>query len=183
MGEAVVQQQGATRIAVDLPGIQDAARAKQILGGTATLQFYLVDSENDPQIAKQTGAVPVSDKLYIMDEQPILLKRQMVLSGDSITSAVSSFDQQSATPAVQIQLAVGVRAYLQKSRAKILVSVWLLVYVETKNSIQTINGVDKHITHREERVISAPVIQSALGSNFQITGLTDTKEASNLALL
>ena len=58
VGEAIVQQQGATRVAVDLPGIQDAARAKQILGGTATLQFYLVDQENDAQIAKQTGAVP-----------------------------------------------------------------------------------------------------------------------------
>jgi len=57
------------------------------------------------------------------------------------------------------------------------------VYVETKNTIQTINGVEKRLTHREERVISAPVIQNALGNNFQITGLTDSKEASNLALL
>ncbi|MCA0403734.1 MAG: protein translocase subunit SecD, partial [Proteobacteria bacterium] len=73
VGEAVVQQQGATRIGVDLPGIQDAARAKQILGGTATLQFYLVDQDNDAQVAKQTGVVPLNSKLYIMDGAPILL--------------------------------------------------------------------------------------------------------------
>lgn len=183
VGEAVVQQQGATRVAVDLPGIQDAARAKQILGGTATLQFYLVDQDNDPQIAKQTGSVPVSDKLYMMDGHPILLKRQVVLSGDSITSAVSSFDQQTATPAVQIQLGGGGESLFTKVTRENIGKRMAIVYVETKNAIQTINGVDTRVTHKEERVISAPVIQNALGNNFQITGLTDSKEASNLALL
>ncbi len=183
VGEAVVQQQGATRVAVDLPGIQDAARAKQILGGTATLQFYLVDQENDPQIAKQTGAVPVNDKLYMMDGHPILLKRMVVLSGDSITSAVSSFDQQTATPAVQIQLGGGGESLFTKITRENIGKRMAIVYVETKNTMQTVNGVEKRLTHREERVISAPVIQNALGSNFQITGLTDSKEASNLALL
>lgn len=183
VGEAVVQQQGATRVAVDLPGIQDAARAKQILGGTATLQFYLVDQDNDPQIAKQTGSVPVSDKLYMMDGHPILLKRQVVLSGDSITSAVSSFDQQTATPAVQIQLGGGGESLFTKVTRENIGKRMAIVYVETKNSMQTINGVETRVTHKEERVISAPVIQNALGNNFQITGLTDSKEASNLALL
>lgn len=183
VGEAVVQQQGGTRVAVDLPGIQDAARAKQILGGTATLQFYLVDQESDPVIAKQTGVVPVSDKLYMMENSPILLKRQVVLSGDSITSAVSSFDQQSATPAVQIQLGGGGESFFTKVTRENIGKRMAIVYVETKNSIQNVNGVEKRITHRDERVISAPVIQNALGSNFQITGLSDNKEASNLALL
>ncbi|MCL5273038.1 MAG: protein translocase subunit SecD, partial [Gammaproteobacteria bacterium] len=183
VGEAVVQQQGATRVAVDLPGIQDSARAKQILGGTATLQFYLVDQENDPQIAKQTGVVPVSDKLYTMDGHPLLLKRQVVLSGDSITSAVSSFDQQTATPAVQIQLGGGGESLFTKVTRENIGKRMAIVYVETINNIQTINGVETLVTHREEKVISAPVIQNALGSNFQITGLTDSKEASDLALL
>ena len=183
VGEAVVQQQGATRVAVDLPGIQDAARAKQILGGTATLQFYLVDQDNDPQIAKQTGSVPVSDKLYMMDGHPILLKRQVVLSGDSITSAVSSFDQQTATPAVQIQLGGGGESLFTKVTRENIGKRMAIVYVETKNDMQTINGTETRVTHKEERVISAPVIQNALGNNFQITGLTDAKEASNLALL
>ncbi|HHT0592609.1 TPA: protein translocase subunit SecD [Legionella anisa] len=183
VGEAVVQQQGATRVAVDLPGIQDAARAKQILGGTATLQFYLVDQDNDPQIAKQTGAIPVNDKLLMMEGHPILLKRQVVLSGDSITSAVSSYDQQTATPAVQIQLGGGGESLFTKVTRENIGKRMAIVYVETKNTMQTVNGEEKRVTHREERVISAPVIQNALGNNFQITGLADSKEASNLALL
>ncbi len=183
VGEAVVQQQGATRVAVDLPGIQDAARAKQILGGTATLQFHMVDHEHDPQIAKQTGAVPMDSKLYMMDGRPILLKRQVVLSGDSITSAVSSFDQQSASPAVQIQLGGGGESLFTKVTRENIGTRMAIVYVETKTDLQDTNGTLKRVTRREERVISAPVIQSALGNNFQITGLTDPKEASNLALL
>ncbi|KTC99880.1 preprotein translocase subunit SecD [Legionella geestiana] len=183
VGEAVVQQQGATRVAVDLPGIQDAARAKQILGGTATLEFHMVDQDNDAQVARQTGAVPVSSKLYTMDGEPILLKRQVVLSGDSITSAVSSFDEQSATPAVQIQLGGGGEALFTKVTRENIGKRMAIVFVETKTSMQTVDGVEKRMTHREERVISAPVIQSALGNNFQITGLSDSKEASNLALL
>jgi preprotein translocase subunit SecD len=183
VGEAVVQQQGATRVAVDLPGVLDALRAKQILGGTATLQFYLVDSENDPMIAEKTGAVPISSKLYKMNGGPILLKRQVVLSGDSITSAVSSFDQQTATPAVSIQLGGGGEALFTKITRENISKRMAIVFVESKTTLETINGVKKPITHRDERVISAPVIQSALGNNFQITGLTDSKEAADLALL
>ncbi|MCC5013919.1 MULTISPECIES: protein translocase subunit SecD [unclassified Legionella] len=183
VGEAVVQQQGATRIGVDLPGIQDAARAKQILGGTATLQFHLVDQENDAQIAKQTGVIPVDSKLYMMDGHPILLKRQVVLSGDSITSAVSSFDQQTASPSVQIQLGGGGESLFTKITRENINKRMAIVFVETKATTQTVDGVSKRINHREERVISAPVIQNALGNSFQITGLSDSKEASNLALL
>ncbi|MBA2652493.1 MAG: protein translocase subunit SecD [Tatlockia sp.] len=183
IGEAVVQQQGATRVGVDLPGIQDAARAKQILGGTATLQFYLVDQEHDAQVAKQTGAVPVNSKLYMMDGQPILLKRQVVLSGDSITSAVSSFDQQTASPSVQIQLGGGGEALFTKITRENIGKRMAIVYVDTKSSAQMIDGVEKRVTKREERVISAPVIQNALGNSFQITGLVDSKESANLALL
>jgi preprotein translocase subunit SecD len=183
VGEAIVQQQGATRVAVDLPGIQDAARAKEILGGTATLQFFLVDQENDPQIAKQTGVIPVNSKLYNMEGQPILLKRQIVLSGDSITSAVSSFDQQTGTPAVQVQLGGGGETLFIKVTRENIGKRMAIVYVESKSNTHNVNGVEKRITQREERVISAPVIQTALGNNFQITGLSDSKEASNLALL
>jgi preprotein translocase subunit SecD len=183
VGEAVVQQQGGTRVAVDLPGIQDAARAKQILGGTATLQFHLVDQEADPQIAKRSGAVPLGDKLYLMDGQPILLKRQVVLSGDSITSAASSFDQQSATPAVQIQLGGGGETFFTKITRENIGKRMAIVFVETKTKMVKEGDLTKRVTTHEERVISAPVIQSALGHNFQITGLKDTKEATNLALL
>jgi preprotein translocase subunit SecD len=183
VGEAVVQQQGATRVAVDLPGIQDAARAKQILGGTATLQFHLVDSEHDPLIAKKTGSVPLSSKLYMMDGHPILLKRQVVLSGDSITSATSGMDQQTGTPDVQIQLGGGGEAFFTKATRDNIGKRMAIVFVESKTTERHVGKEVKRVTQREERVISAPVIQSALGSNFQITGLVDSKEATNLALL
>ncbi len=183
VGEAVVQQQGSTRVAVDLPGIQDAARAHQILGGTATLQFYLVDQDNDAHIAKQTGVVPVSSKLYSMDGQPILLKRQVVLSGDSITSASSSFDQETASPAVSIQLGGGGESFFTKVTRENIGKRMAIVYIESKTVMQSVGDTTQHETHREERVISAPMIQGALGSNFQITGIKDPKEASNLALL
>ncbi|MCH9756971.1 MAG: protein translocase subunit SecD [Gammaproteobacteria bacterium] len=183
VGEAVVQQQGATRIAVDLPGIQDATRAKQILGGTATLEFHLVDSEHDPVIAKKTGAVPVGTKFYVMDGQPILLMRQVVLSGDSITSAMSSFDQQTASPAVSIQLGGGGESFFTKATRENIGKRMAIVFVESRTTMQNVGGEPKRVTHHEERVISAPVIQSALGNNFQITGLHDSKEAADLALL
>lgn len=183
VGEAVVQQQGATRIAVDLPGIQDAVRAKQILGGTATLEFHLVDSEHDPIIAKKTGAVPVGTKFYMMDGEPILLMRQVVLSGDSITSAMSSFDQQSASPAVSIQLGGGGESLFTRITRENIGKRMAIVFVESKTVMQKVGDETKRITRHEERVISAPVIQSALGNNFQITGLHDSKEAADLALL
>jgi preprotein translocase subunit SecD len=183
VGEAVVQQQGNMRVAVDLPGIQDAARAKQILGGTATLYFYLVDIEHDPVKAQQTGITPLNSKLYMHDGAPMLLKRQVVLSGDSITSAVSSMDDQSALPAVQIQLGGGGEGLFSQITKENIGKRMAIVFVETKTMTHMIDGKEKHITHRTERIISAPVIQSALGNNFQITGLSDVQEAANLALL
>lgn len=183
VGEAVVVQQGATRIGVDLPGIQDAARAKQILGGTATLQFYMVDQDNDPIIAAKTGAIPANSKLLYRKSSPILLKRQVVLSGDSITSAMSSFDQQTASNAVYVQLGGGGEALFNKITRENIGKMMAIVFVESKTSDHMINGVHEHKTVRDERIISVAVINSALGNNFQITGLADSKEASNLALL
>jgi len=182
VGEAVVQQQGASRVAVDLPGIQDAARAKQILGGTATLEFHLVDAEHDPQIAEKTGA-PIGSKLYLMDGQPILLKRQVVLSGDSITSAMSSFDQQTGSPSVSIQLGGGGENLFSRVTRTNIGKRMAILFVETKTESRLVDGKIVLSKRKEERVISAPVIQSALGNSFQITGLSNVNEARNLALL
>lgn len=183
VGEAVVQQQGATRVAVDLPGIQDAARAKQILGGTATLEFHLVDQDSDIAEIQKTGVVPLGSKLYMMNGYPILLKRQVVLNGDSITSATSSFDSETASPAVSIHLGGGGESFFTKVTRESVGKRLAIVYVESKTEIVSDENGEHPIVHREERVISAPVINSALGSQFQITGITDPKEATNLALL
>lgn len=182
VGEAVVQQQGASRVLVDLPGIQDAARAQQILGGTATLEFRLVDSQHDAQIAEKSG-VPLGSKLYHIDGQPILLKRQVVLNGESITSATSSFDQQSGSPSVEIQLGGGgENLFARITRANIGQRMGIVI-IEPKSQSKLVDGKVVVTTHKEERVISAPVINSALFNNFQITGLQNIDEARNLALL
>lgn len=182
VGEAVVQQQGSSRVSVDLPGMQDAARAKQILGGTATLEFRLADSQHDPFQAEKTGA-PLGSKLYYIEGQPILLKRQVVLNGESITSAVSSFDQQSGSPSVEIQLGGGGESLFTRiTRANIGQRMGIVI-IEPKTESKLVKGKVVVTTHKEERVISVPVIQSALPSNFQITGLHDREEARNLALL
>ncbi len=183
VGEAIVVQQGATRIGVDLPGIQDAARAKQILGGTATLQFYMVDQDHDPVVAAKTGAIPPNSKLLYRKANPTLLKRQIVLSGDSITSASSSFDPQTASHAVSVQLGGGGESFFNKITRENIGKMMAIVFVESKTSDRLVNGVQEHKTVRDERIISIAVINSALGNNFQITGLSDGKEASNLALL
>jgi preprotein translocase subunit SecD len=183
VAEAVVQQQGSNRVAVDLPGIQDAARAKQILGGTATLEFHMVDSEHDPMTAKQSGVVPINAKLYDFNGSPLLLNRQVVLSGDSITSAISSYDQQTGTPSVNIQLGGGGESLFTRVTRDNIGKRMAIVYVETKVDTRLVDGKVERDTKRIERIISAPVIQSALGNNFQITGITDPKEARNLALL
>jgi preprotein translocase subunit SecD len=183
VGEAVVQQQGASRVAVDLPGIQDSARAKKILGGTATLRFHLVDSNNDPGMAASSGSVPIGTKLYFLHSEPLLLKRQVVLSGDSITSAMSSFDSQSSTPAVSIQLGGGGESVFTRATKENIGRRMAIVFVETKTYSRLKDGKVERYTKKEERVISAPVIQSALGNHFQITGLQDPQEAVNLSLL
>lgn len=182
VGEAVVQSQGANRVAVDLPGIQDAARAKQILGGTATLEFRMVDQVNDARSA-QAGMVPVGAKLYKHDGRPILLKNQVILSGDSITSAMATFDQQTGLPAVSIQLGGGGETLFTRVTRQNVGKLMSIVYVETKVQNKMVNGKMARSTKKAERVISVATIQSALGNNFQITGLGDANEARNLALL
>jgi preprotein translocase subunit SecD len=183
VGEAIVQRQGANRVAVDLPGIQDAARAKQILGGTATLEFRLVDEENDP-IAATQGMVPVGSRLYKINELPILLKNQVVLSGSSITSAISTFDSQAASPAVSIQLGGGGEALFRRATRQNVGKRLAIVYVESKVVIEPDSqGKNHRRTLKVERVISAPMIKQSLGNRFQITGLSSMQEAHDLSLM
>lgn len=182
ISEPVIQQQGATRISVDLPGVQDSAQAKQILGGTATLEFHLVNNSDVTSVV-QTGIAPAGTKLYRMDDgTPILLDTQVVLSGASITSAASSFGDD-GKPVVQITLGGGGEAYFSQMTQNNIGNRLAIVYVETKTTEKMINGKPQMIHQRTERVISAAVIQSALGNNFEITGLNDAVEARNLALL
>ena len=181
VGEAMVQQQGANRISVDLPGIQDPGRAKRIIGGTATLAFRMVDNVNNPEIAKKT-ILPIGSKLYEYNQAPILLKTDIILTGKSIISAAANFDSISAMPAVTIQLASGDSNFSRVTQRNIG-KLMAIVFVETKNYTRMVSDKPVHLSKREERIISVATIQGALGNNFQITGLTDMAEAKQLALL
>jgi preprotein translocase subunit SecD len=180
VSEAVIQRQGEKNISVDLPGIQDTTRAKEILGKTATLRFHLVDDTHDAASAKINGA-PLGTKLYYYEGQPILLKNNVVLSGSSVTFAQTVM--QDSRPAVFIKLGGGGESLFHKITGKNIGNRLAVVYVETEINKQLIDGkwVIKHIPH--ERIISAAVIRSALGSSFEVSGLYSQDEADSLALL
>ncbi len=181
VAEASVTQQGANFISVDLPGVQDPARAKSMLGKFATVRFQLVDTNHDVQAAVN-GVVPFGSSLY-KDEQgnPILLKNQVILHGDSIVGASTSAGQD-GRPAVNIQLGSGITDFARitaQNIGKPLAS----VYVEKHLVKKVINGKTVTVPKETERVISVATIQSALGARFQITGLDSQRYANNLALL
>jgi len=180
VAEPVVQRQGANRISVDLPGVQDSARAKQILGGTATLEFHLVDVQSDPDQAEKSGA-PVGTKLYYYNDAPVLLKNRVVLSGTSITGAVSSIGE-NGQPAVNIRLGGGGESLFYRITGDNVGKPLAIVYVETKMSNKMIDGKLVLKPKKTEKVINVATIQSALGNSFQITGL-EQEEAQNLSLL
>jgi preprotein translocase subunit SecD len=183
VAEAVVQQQGEHRIAVDLPGIQDAARAKSILGGTATLEFRLMDEQHDPLLAFKTGHIPTGSMMFFMDSKPILLKKEIILNGDAITSASSAMDGQTGTPSVSISINGEAAKYFSEVTRQNIGHHLSIVYVETKSEDLVLGKETETILKRSERVISNAVINSQLGKDFQITGLNSAQEATKLAIL
>ena len=180
VAEPVVQRQGINRISVDLPGVQDSARAKQILGGTATLEFHLVDVQHDAQQAANTGA-PIGTKLYAYEDQSVLLNNQIVLSGTSITGATASIAE-NGQPSVSIRLGGGGESLFYRITGENVGKPLAIVYVETKMNSKMVDGKLVFTPKKSEKVINVATIQSALGNNFQITGL-ERQEAQNLSLL
>ncbi len=184
VAEPIIQQQGSERIVVQLPGVQDTARAKEILGAVATLEFRLVDEKNDPQTAIQSGRVPIGSKLYYFkDGRTLLLKSRVITTGENITGAASGIDQENNIPMVNITLdSVGGRAMLNTTK-KYLHHRMAVVFIENKVETITKNGktIKKRITTRD--IINAATIQGTFSSRFQITGIDSVREARNLALL
>ncbi len=186
VSEAIVTQQGATRIAVDLPGILDTAEAKNILGKTATLEFHLVDTElvdTQHDARHITGhTVPSGTQLYLLNGQPVLLKNQIILHGSSIISARSGMGDDGRS-SVDVRLGGSEESFFIHATAENIGKPMAILYVDIKPQIQMING-QKIIHYITERcLISVATIQSALGNSFQITGLSSQEEARTLALL
>jgi preprotein translocase subunit SecD len=184
VAEPVIQQQGGSRVVVELPGVQDTARAKEILGATATLEFRMVDEQGNPFAAKKSGHAPLGDELYSDRKgNPVLLKRRVILTGDYITDASSGIDSQTNGPAVFITLdGEGARLFSQATGENVgkLMGV---VFIETKPQTVERNGKTVQVPRTVEEVINVARIQEQLGRRFQITGLDSTEEARNLALL
>ncbi len=182
VSEAVVQQQGESRVSIDLPGIQDTAEAKNIIGKTATLEFRMVDTEHDASSMARDGTAPVDSRFYSYHDQPVLLKNQIILRGSSIVSAVSGFGD-NGMPNVSVRLGGGGESLFSKTTQENIGKPMSVVFVEVKSVPKVENGKQVISYQTERRIISIATIQSPLGNNFQITGLTGQNEARTLALL
>ena len=171
VAEPVIQQQGDNRIIVQLPGVEDTAEAKKLLGATATLEFRMVDANGDLAAAK-AGKIPVGSKLYARREGgEVLLSKQVMLTGESIIDAASGVDQQSSTPAVYITLdGKGARRFSRMTR-ELIGKPMAVVYIEQQQGRPV------------EEVINIATIRDELSKRFQITGLDTQDEAHTLALL
>ena len=181
VAEPLVQRQGLSRIVVQLPGVQDPAQAKIVLGATATVDFRLVDQDSNAYEAQRRGRPPLGSKLYYeRDGSPVLLKRDVIVTGDQLTDATSGFSQ--GQPAVFVKLdAKGARRMLETTKKNLKKSMAVVFIEQVCDELGPGNSGCLRSSTREE-VISIATIQGIFSSNFQITGLTPI-ESRDLALL
>ena len=183
VAEPVIQQQGDDRIVVQLPGVQDTARAKEILGATATLEYHLVDEEHNITDALAGRVPPMSRLYYERNGQPILLQKQVIITGDQIIDAASGIDNQTGGAMVSVTLdGQGARKMDDTTRDNVGHRM-AVVFIETKTETKTVDGKPQTSSKRIEQVISVAVIRDRFSKRFQTTGLDSPEEARNLALL
>ena len=169
VAEPVIAQQGLDRIVVQLPGVQDTAKAKDILGRTATLEMRLVDESAEGRAAENnSGSVPFGSERFLeRDGRVVIVKRQVIITGENLTDAQPGFDSQSQQPKVDLTVdAKGGRIMRDTSRENLKKRMAILLFEKGKGE-----------------VLTAPVIQGELGNRFQISGSMSVAEASDLALL
>ena len=170
VAEPVIQQQGLDRIVVQLPGVQDTAKAKDILGRTATLEVRMVDESTEARAAEQAGGlVPFGTERYMeRDGRPLIVKKQVVLTGDNLTDAQPGFDSQTQEPVVNLTLdAKGARIFKDVTRESVGKRMAIILFEKGKGE-----------------VVTAPVIRAEIGGGrVQISGRMTTAEATDTALL
>jgi preprotein translocase subunit SecD len=169
VAEPVIQQQGLDRIVVQLPGVQDTAKAKDILGRTATLEVRMVDESTEARAAEQGGMVPFGAERYLeRDGRPLIVKKQVVLTGDNLTDAQPGFDSQTQEPVVNLTLdAKGARIFKDVTRDNVGKRMAIILFEKGKGE-----------------VVTAPVIRAEIGGGrVQISGRMTTVEANDTALL
>ncbi len=184
VAEPVIQQQGQRRIVVQLPGVQDPARIKDLLSATATLEYRLEDTEHNVEDAV-AGRVPPGARLYRMrDGRPVLLKKRVIVTGDQITNASSGLDQRSGSPAVFVNLDGPGARRMRNVTSDNVGKPMAVVFIETRyEKYQDKDGNTVKRKRKVEEVISIATIQEPFGKRFQTTGLDSTEEAHDLALL
>ncbi|MCK3658899.1 preprotein translocase subunit SecD [Pasteurellaceae bacterium Pebbles2] len=182
VAEAVIQRQGAERIVVELPGIQDTARAKELLGATATLEFRMVNDNVTPE-ALARGIVPSDTEIKMNRQgQPVALYRKAVLGGEHINDATSGLDHNTASPQVNVNLDSEGGEIMSNTTRLNLKKPMATLYVEYKDSGKK-DADGKVVLEKHEEVINVATIQGRFGSQFQITGIDSPAEAQNLAVL
>jgi preprotein translocase subunit SecD len=185
VAEPVIQRQGDERVVVQLPGVQDTVRAKEILGATATLEFRLVHgSFADWSAAQASGKAPIGSRLYMQsDGSPVLLKRSVIVTGDQIVGAASGIDTQSGSPDVSITMNAKGADRLAKITRDNIGKPMGVVFIEDKFEFRDVDGERKRFRTTESEVINVATIRDQLSKRFHITGLDSTREARDLALL
>jgi preprotein translocase subunit SecD len=183
VAEPIVQQQGEDRIVVQLPGVQDTAEAKRILGATATLEYRAVCMNTDAESAAESGRVPAGCRLYKQrGGGNVLLNRSIIVSGDQLTNATSGFDSQNGIPQVNVTLDnVGAERMRQFTLDNVD-NQMAVVFIERKPVTRVVGEEVVRTTRIIEEVISVATIQEPFGKRFRTTGL-DPAEASELSLL
>jgi len=184
VAEPVIQQQGDSRIVVQLPGIQDTAGAKKILGATATLEFRLAEGTRADWLeAERTGRTPLNSLLYHeRNGDPVLLKRRVIVTGDQIIDAAATIDGQKGVPAVSVRLNGKGASKMGEITRDNIGKPMAVVFIE--NKVETTQVGDVSTKHRSttKEVINVATIQGQFSNRFQITGL-ESQEAHDLALL
>jgi len=185
VAEPVIQRQGDERVVVQLPGVQDTVRAKEILGATATLEFRLVHgSFTDWSAAQASGRAPIGTRLYTQSNgDPVLLKRSVIVTGDQIVGAASGIDQQSGSPDVTITMNASGADRMARVTRDNIGKPMAVVFIEDKFEFREVDGVKQRFRTTESQVINVATIRDQLSKRFHITGLDSTREARDLALL
>lgn len=184
VAEPMIVQQGDSRIVVELPGLQDTAEAKKLLGATATLDYRAVDESVNVAEAVRTGSVPPDSRIYYFkDGRPAVLKKKVIVTGDELVDASSATDQQTGTPAVSVVLnSTGARNMLEFTSQNVGKGM-AVVLVERIPEVKVVDGKEVRSAKITEEIISLATIRGVFSSRFETTGLESAKAASELALL
>ena len=184
VAEPMIVQQGDSRIVVELPGLQDTAEAKKLLGATATLDYRAVDDSVNVAEAIRTGSVPPDSRIYYFkDGRPAVLKKKVIVTGDELVDASSAVDEQTGTPAVSVTLnSAGARKMLDFTTQNVGKGM-AVVLVERTPEVRIVDGKEVRSAKITEEIISLATIRGVFSNKFQTTGLDSAKAASELALM